>query len=148
MINKKNCAISKNIIFHEFAIVKTNLQDQHSHMKSDNFQFLVESNPGHNSQDELDETNDQEEEDTNQINYPLVRDPELIEETLCDRATNYPFVGDPKLTEETLSDRATGQQHHSLIDQNERSQGTHEALDEGGEINSCQLARDRSRREI
>ena len=49
LLNEKKCAISRNVVFHEFAIVKTNLQDHKTTPKTDNFQFEVEIPPSHYS---------------------------------------------------------------------------------------------------
>ena len=58
LIDEKKCAISRNIVFHELTTLKTNLQDQIP-LKTDGFWFDVESTSGHHSQDLLDETDDQ-----------------------------------------------------------------------------------------
>ena len=47
---KKKCVIGRNVAFHEFAIIKTNLQDHKKTPKIDSFQFEVEIPPGHHSQ--------------------------------------------------------------------------------------------------
>ena len=49
LLNEKKCAISRNVIFHELAIVKTKLQDHTLEPKTDNFQFEVETFLRHHS---------------------------------------------------------------------------------------------------
>ena len=58
LITKKKSVISRNVIFHEFATLKTNLQESVEPPKTDKFQFEVEGSPGQYSQEDLDESND------------------------------------------------------------------------------------------
>ena len=53
--------ISRDVIFHENAIFKANLQENENTTKTEKFHFKVEDLPGHNSQGTLDEISDQEE---------------------------------------------------------------------------------------
>ena len=59
LLEEKQCVISRNVIFHELATIKTNLQD-HLTPRTDKVQFEVENSSDHHSQDTLDEIDDQE----------------------------------------------------------------------------------------
>ena len=50
--------ISRNVIFHENATFKSNLQEKEKPPRTNKFRFEVGNLPGHNSQDSLDETSD------------------------------------------------------------------------------------------
>ena len=58
LLEEKKCAISRNIIFHELATVKTNLQD-HLTPRTNKIKFKLENSSDHHSKDILDETDDQ-----------------------------------------------------------------------------------------
>ena len=131
LLEEKKCAISRNVIFHELATVKTNLQD-HLTPRTDKVQFEVESSSDHHSQDILDETNDQE--DHHSSPYMLKSAP---------RQSDFDIL--PELVNRTKSvDRS--QQSRNM--QSHGSQYVQEVVAEGGDLSGNQLARDKSRREI
>ena len=60
LITEKKSIISKNVIFHEFTTLRTNVQEHVEPSKTDKLQFEVEGSPGQYSQEYLDESNDQD----------------------------------------------------------------------------------------
>ena len=61
MLDEKKYAISRNVVFHKIATLKTNMLEQVPH-KTDGFRFELEKIIGHHSQDDLDETYDQKDD--------------------------------------------------------------------------------------
>ena len=61
---------------------------------------------------------------------------------------SHPIASNTKQVEEDLSTRPVEQQDHLVNDHNQERQPTHEVTDEGGELSSYQLARDKSSLEI
>ena len=115
-------------MFHEYATMNTNLQDSKMTLPSNTLQFEVENHPSHHSQDDLDETNDQEDDQPTPKSHSPTRDVQLIDQQSPD----------------TTVDRMS----QSRNDQGQSNQPTRVSSPQGGNLSEYQLARDRSRREI
>ena len=58
LIEEKKCVISRNVIFHENTLFKTNLQELQIPPESEKFQLEVENHSNHTSQGPLHEISD------------------------------------------------------------------------------------------
>ena len=129
LIEEKKCVISRNIIFHEDALLRTNLQEQKIPSETDKFQLEVEKHPDHITQGSLDETSDQDEE---------------VQVTPQSSRT----TGSETQTDEESTLRAVNRLFTSGQDRVQDDEPVQSTSDQGGDLTSYQLARDRSRRAI
>ena len=129
LVEEKKCVISRNVIFHENALFKTNLQELQVPPKFEKFQLDVQNHSDHTSQGSLDETSDQ--------NENVQTTPQSSKTT-----------GFETHTDEESTLRAIDRLFTTSQDQVLDAETTQETSDQGGVLSSYQLTWDRSRRAI